>query len=70
MENLALSIFALYGVFGIRSINKGFVDLKEKLGILTTIEEYFNIDLSDEYDISSTDISKEYQEYRKIEKYI
>ena len=45
-EDLALSIFALYAAIGIRSINNGISELKEKHGILESMENYFKADLT------------------------
>lgn len=44
-QDLSLSIFALYGALGLRRLNSGFIEIREKLGILDTIENFFNIDL-------------------------
>ena len=44
-QDLSLSIFALYGAIGLRRLNTGFIELREKLGILDTIENFFKMDL-------------------------
>lgn len=38
MENMALSLYALYAALGLRGVNFGFTELKEKLGILSSLE--------------------------------
>ena len=44
-ENLALSIFAIYAAIGLRSVNFNLNELKEKMGILESLEEFFQAEL-------------------------
>ena len=45
-ENLALSIYAIYAAMGIRSMNFGYTELKEKTGILNEMEDSIGIELT------------------------
>ncbi len=73
-EDLALSIFALYAALGLRSLNYGLSELREKLGILESMEQYLNTDLTEDLEIFEVKdkffLSEQLLKYIEFEKYV
>lgn len=38
-EDLSLSLYAIYAALGLRAVSRGYTELKEKNGILNSLEE-------------------------------
>ena len=47
-ENILLTIFAIYAAIGVRSLNNGYAELKEKVGVINSVENFFQIELTSE----------------------
>ena len=45
-ENILLSFFAIYAALGIRGINSGYSELKEKIGVINSVESFFGTELA------------------------
>lgn len=85
-HNLPLALYGIYGVMGIRTINTSISELKEKNGILKSMENYFDADLTKNiedfeickenmvnYNSETSDkffLSKNFFKYLEFEKYI
>lgn len=67
-ENMALSLFALYAAIGLRSINFNINELKEKMGILDSLETFFKTDLTGEQNINFD--NEAFNVYSQLEEYI
>lgn len=44
-ENILLSLYAIYAAVGVRGINSGYSDLKEKIGVLNSLEQFLGEEL-------------------------
>lgn len=67
-QDLALSLYAIYAALGIRGLNLGYTELKEKTGILDSLEENIGVDLTTQPDET---VDKEFLEkFVKFEEFV